>query len=106
MNLLNVLLSAGGQGSQNSGMSSIIMLVAIIAIFYFFMIRPQSKKQKQEKQFREQLQKGQDVLTIGGIHGKVKEIKDNTILVEIAHDVVIEVEKSAIAMEATQPAKK
>jgi preprotein translocase subunit YajC len=106
MNLLNVLLMAGGQGNQNSGMSSIIMLVAIIAIFYFFMIRPQTKKQKQEKQFREQLQKGQDVLTIGGIHGKVKELKESTILVEIAHDVVIEVEKSAIAMEASQPTKK
>jgi preprotein translocase subunit YajC len=106
MDLLSVILTAGQQGKGGSGMSSIIMLIAIIAIFYFFMIRPQTKKQKEEKAFREQLQKGQDVVTIGGVHGKIKEIKESTIILEIAHEVTIEIEKSAIVMNTVPSAKK
>jgi preprotein translocase, YajC subunit len=101
MNLLNVLLSSSGQAQGGAGMSSIIMLVAIIVIFYFFMIRPQSKRAKKEKEFRSALQKGQKVLTISGVHGKVTEIKETTVEIEIAPNVQIEVEKSAIAIDAT-----
>ncbi|MCF0210481.1 MAG: preprotein translocase subunit YajC [Bacteroidales bacterium] len=100
MNLSNLLLMAGGQNGQSSSSSGIIMMVLIIVIFYFFMIRPQTKRQKEEKKFREMLEKGQQVMTLGGIHGKVKEVKETTVLIEIAHDVVIEIEKSAIAMNA------
>ena len=64
----------GGQNGQGGGAGSgLVMLLLIIVIFYFFMIRPQTKKQKEEKKFREMLQKGQQVLTIGGVHGKVKD---------------------------------
>lgn len=94
MNLLNVLLQAAG----GSGMSSIIMLVLIIVIFYLFMIRPQQKRQKEEKKFRDALTKGQNVVTIGGLHGKIAEVKETTVLLEVSHDVKIEVEKTAIAM--------
>jgi len=103
MNLLNVLLmqpSSGGSGS-GSGWSSILMLVAIVVIFYFFMIRPQSARSKKEKQFRESLQKGQKVITISGVHGKIVEVKETTIILEISHDVQIEVEKSAVAIDTT-----
>lgn len=94
MNVLNVLLQAGGGGA----MSSIIMLVAIIVIFYFFMIRPQQKRQKEEKKFREALTKGQRVVTIGGLHGKIADVRETTVLIEVANDVKIEVEKTAVAM--------
>lgn len=95
MNLLNVLLQAQGGGGA---MGSILMLVAIVVIFYFFMIRPQQKRQKEEKKFREALSKGQKVVTIGGLHGKIADVKETSVLLEIADNVKIEVEKSAIAM--------
>lgn len=99
MNLLSIMLMMGGQNGQGGGAGSgLVMLLLIIVIFYFFMIRPQTKKQKEEKKFREMLQKGQQVLTIGGVHGKVKEVKETTVMVEIAHEVVIEIEKTAISM--------
>ncbi len=72
------------------------MMVALIAIFYFFMIRPQSKRQKEIRKFREALTEGQKVITAGGIHGKVKGIKDNTVIVEIADNVRITVDKGSI----------
>lgn len=101
MNLLSIMLMMGGQNGQGGGAGSgLVMLLLIIVIFYFFMIRPQTKKQKEEKKFREMLQKGQQVLTIGGVHGKVKEVKETTVMVEIAHEVVIEIEKIAISMTA------
>lgn len=79
-------------------MGSILMLVAIVVIFYFFMIRPQQKRQKEEKKFREALSKGQRVVTIGGLHGKIADVKETSVLLEIADNVKVEVEKSAIAM--------
>ncbi|MEE1098004.1 MAG: preprotein translocase subunit YajC [Bacteroidales bacterium] len=102
MNLLNVLLQTAG----GSGMSSILMLVLIIVIFYFFMIRPQQNRQKEEKKFRESLTKGQKVVTIGGLHGKIAEVKETTVLMEVANDVKIEVEKTAIAMSVVAEQKK
>ena len=69
----------------------------MILIFYFFMIRPQQKKQKKIEEARNSLQKGDKVVTIGGIHGKITDIKDNTFTIEIAHDVRIEVDKAAIS---------
>ena len=101
MNVLNVLLQAGGGGA----MSSIIMLVAIIVIFYFFMIRPQQKRQKEEKKFREALTKGQRVVTIGGVHGKIADVRETTVLIEVANDVKIEVEKTAVAMSVATDQK-
>lgn len=101
MNVLNVLLQAGGGGA----MSSIIMLVAIIVIFYFFTIRPQQKRQKEEKKFREALTKGQRVVTIGGLHGKIADVRETTVLIEVANDVKIEVEKTAVAMSVATDQK-
>ncbi|MFA7081430.1 MAG: preprotein translocase subunit YajC [Bacteroidales bacterium] len=101
MNLLSVLLTSfmGGGSGKDSGMSSIFMLVAIVVIFYFFMIRPQSARAKKEKQFREALQKGQRVITISGMHGKVVEVKETSVILEIASNVNVEVEKSAVAID-------
>ena len=93
------------QEQANSGMFNILMIVALIAIFYFFMIRPQQKRQKEEKNFRDSLQKGQQIVTIGGIHGKVVEVKETTVVIEVAHDVRIEMEKASIAMNVVAPQK-
>lgn len=87
-----ILLQSGPQG----GISSMLMIVAMIAIFYFIMIRPQSKKQKELKRQREAMQKGDRVVTAGGIHGKIRNIKDATILVEVAPGVELEFDKASI----------
>ena len=98
MKSLITLLAAQGDG----GMGMIIMLLVMFAIMYFFMIRPQQKKQKKIEEARNSLQRGDKVVTIGGIHGKITDIKDNTFTIEIAHDVRIEVDKAAISFnEAT-----
>ena len=74
-------------------------------IFYFFMIRPQQKRQKEEKKFREALTKGQRVVTIGGLHGKIADVRETTVLIEVANDVKIEVEKTAVAMSVATDQK-
>lgn len=79
-----------------------VFLIAIIVVFYLFMIRPQMKKQKTERAFRESLQKGAKVVTIGGIHGRILEVNDRTFMIEIDSNVKVRVEKSAISADATK----
>ena len=62
-------------------MDQIIMMVLILVVFYFFMIRPQMKKQKELKKFRETMSVGDKIVTIGGIHGKIIEVSESTILI-------------------------
>ena len=90
-----VLLQAQGQPSM---MPTILMLVAMFAILYFFMIRPQQKKQKEIQMFRNSLTVGQDIVTIGGMHGTIKSINDadNTVTIEVATGVKIKFAKAAI----------
>ena len=73
-----------------------IMLVLILIVFYFFMIRPQMKKQKEMKKFRENLKAGDKVVTIGGIHGKLLEVADSTVLIS-SEGTKLRFDKSAIA---------
>ena len=82
------------------------MIVLIFVVFWLFFIRPQNKKQKEEQKFREALQKGDDVVTIGGIHGKIVDVKETTVLISIDSNVKIEVEKSAIVAAPFAGAKK
>lgn len=105
MELNSILLQ---QQAQGSGISSIIMIVALFAIFYFFMIRPQQKRQKEIKKFRESLGKGDSVVTAGGIHGKIRDIKEDSFIVEIADGVRIRIDKGSVypsAAEANQSAQ-
>lgn len=97
--------AANPQGQ--SMMPTIIMMVVLFAIVYFFMIRPQNKKQKEIQKFRNALQPGQDVVTIGGIHGTIKSIDENgsTIVLEVATGTKIKFEKSAIMPSGTQVQK-
>ena len=76
---------------------NILFWVGIIAVFYFFMIRPQAKRAKDAKKFRESLGKGTKVVTIGGIHGKVLEVQDNTVLIDTMTGSKLKIEKSAIS---------
>lgn len=97
MNNYSVLLQAGGGSAQTMQM---IMLVGIIAVFYFFMIRPQTKKAKEAKNFQSNLQKGDKIVTIAGIHGKIEKINDdNTLQMEVNPGSYLKIEKSAISME-------
>jgi len=94
-----IFLQAAPQGGGGGSMQ-IFMLLGIVAIFYFFMIRPQQKRNKEQTKFRNELQKGQKIVTIGGLHGKIVEIQEKTVTVEAADNVRLKFEKSAIAMNS------
>mgnify|MGYP000388701182 CR=1 FL=1 len=106
MNLMTVFfLQAPAAGPAGGGSMMWIMLIAMFVIMYFFMIRPQNKKQKEIANFRKNLEVGQSVITAGGIYGKIKEIEDNTVIVEIASSVKIKVDKNSIYADAQAQAK-
>ena len=79
-------------------MSSLIMFGMIFAVMYFFMIRPQIKKQKKEREYRSSLKKGDQVVTIGGIHGKITDIKEDTFIIEVHAGNSLKVTKTAVSM--------
>lgn len=91
--------------AQGSGWSSMIFMVAIIGIFYFFMIRPQQKKAKDQKKFVAEVKKGDLVVTIGGAHGRVAEIEDDTFVLEFERGARIRFSKSSVSMESTRSVK-
>lgn len=95
----SILLQAASGGGAYM---QIILMVAIVGIFYFFMIRPQQKKAKDQKQFSEEIKKGDYVVTIGGMHGRVAEIEDDTFILEVERGARIKFSKSAISMESTK----
>ena len=94
MKNLLVLLQAQAEG-ENTWLS-LLPLFLILVVFYFFFIRPQTKKSKEQKKFRDALKKGDKVITIGGLHGKVADVKESTIVIEIADSTRVTVEKSAV----------
>lgn len=102
MNPLTIILQAAG----GSNTSFLVMMIVIFAIMYFFMIRPQQKKQKQINQFRNSLEVGQSVVTAGGIYGKVKELEDMAVVVEIASGVKIRVDRNSIFPDAASQSAK
>ena len=108
MNIQSILLFAqpaanGAKGG--SGYSMLIFLGLMILVFYFFMIRPQQKKQKQVQQFRENLKKGDKIVTIGGIHGKISDVQEGTFTIEIADNVKVSIEKAAVAIDGNDTKK-
>ena len=96
-NFLLLQEAAGGAGMMN-----ILMIVALIAIFYFFMIRPQQKRQKEIRKFREGLNVGDRVITAGGIYGKIRGIKETSLIVEIADNVKITIDKGSVYPSAAE----
>ena len=108
MNILNIFLSAGPTGgAQGSSMVSFLFFGGMIVVMWLFMIRPQTKKAKLQKQFIDNLKEGEKIVTIAGIHGKVKKINDNnTVLMEVSPGTSFVVERSAISMEYTTAQQK
>jgi len=102
MNLLSILLAAAPAAGAASSYSGILMMVLIFVVFYFFMIRPQQKRQKDIKKQREAMKAGDTVVTSGGIYGKVKDVKDTTVTIEIAENVRIKVDKNSVFASSEQ----
>ena len=101
--MYSLLLAAPQGGQQGGGVSfQVIMMGAIILVFWLFMIRPQAKKAKEQKKFIDNLQKGDKIVTIAGIHGKIEKVnEDNTLQLEVSPGSYIKIEKSAISQDWT-----
>ena len=95
MSLMTIMLQAAQSGGGGS-IQFLIMMVLIFGVMYFFMIRPQQKRQKELVKFRNSLEKGQKVVTAGGIYGTVKEVKETYVLVEVDNNVSIRIDKTMI----------
>lgn len=98
MTTLSILL----QASSGGAMQQLLPILLIVVVFYFFMIRPQMKKAKLERAFKDSIKKGDKIVTIGGVHGKVIEVQEKTFMIEIDQNVKVKIEKSAISAEATK----
>lgn len=83
-----------------------ILLGGIMIVFYFFMIRPQQKKQKEQKKFRESIKTGDDVVTIGGLYGKVVQVNDDSIVLDVDRGVKLTFTRDAISQESSAKAAK
>ncbi|WP_232516158.1 preprotein translocase subunit YajC [Chitinophaga caeni] len=103
--MLNLLMAApSGSGGSGGGMGiqSLLFLGGMFLVMWLFMIRPQTKKAKQQKQFIDNLQEGDKIVTIAGIHGKVKRINDdNTLVIEVGPGTTLTIERVAVSMEYT-----
>lgn len=94
--MLQILLQAPAGGYSN-----IIFIGAIIIVFYFFMIRPQQKKIRDQKKFRDSLTKGANVITVGGLHGRIIAVEETTVVLEVDKGIRLTFDKSSIASEET-----
>ena len=100
--MYSILLQA--QQSPLEKYSFPVMMVLMFGILYFFMIRPQQKKAKDQKKFTEEIKKGDYVVTIGGVHGRIAEIEDDTFIVEVERGARIKFSKTAVSMDSTKAA--
>lgn len=102
-----LLMAPPANGAESNPLMSFLPMILIIVVFYFFMIRPQMKRQKELATFRNSIAKGDKVVTTGGIYGKIVDIKDNTVLLQVDDNVKIRVDKSAIVKDMSDvPAQK
>ncbi|MGL4347693.1 MAG: preprotein translocase subunit YajC [Chitinophagaceae bacterium] len=98
------LQAAEGQSSSGFGsMGTLLFFGLFFLIFWFFIIRPQSKKAKEQKKFIANLDKGANIVTIGGLHGTINKVNEDnsTLMLDLGHGILIKVERSAISMDAT-----
>jgi len=100
--MIDLIFAQAAAGGDSGWISQILLFGGIILIFYFFMIRPQQKKQKDHKKFVEDIKKGDSVITIGGVHGKIFSVDDDTVIVEVDKGVKMTFEKSAISLEQSK----
>ncbi len=99
-----ILLMAPGKGSNGS--MNMIMILLMFVVMYFFMILPQMRKGKAQKKFWSELKKGDNIITSGGIHGKITDLKETSVVIETEGGGKLKIEKSAISLEMTEAANK
>jgi len=105
--ILQQAAPAGG-----GGYSMLVMLGAMFVVMYFFMIRPQMKKNKAQIAFKDAIKKGDKIVTTGGIHGKISEVRDTTFVIDTEAGGKLRIDKSSVSMDSTNalngqtPAKK
>lgn len=87
-------------------MINLVFMVAIMLVAYFFLIRPQAKRAREQRSFVEALEKGMDVVTAGGIHGKISKVDETTVTLEVYNKTYLTVEKATINMEMTTASTK
>jgi preprotein translocase subunit YajC len=96
MTFITIFLQAESSGNP------LIFFVLVFGVFWFFMIRPQVKKQKQERKFREEMKKGDKVVTTGGLHGKVVDISEKTVKIDVSNGMVLKFEKTCVSADLSQ----
>lgn len=101
-----LLLGGGAQGGGGGGIQSLIPIVLIFVVMYVFMILPQSRKAKAQRKFREELKKGDKIVNMAGIHGKIVELGESSMVIELEEGVRMRIERSSISMEGTQALNK
>jgi len=107
MQLLSIFLMTPDPSGKSGSSGTLIMMGLMILVFWMFMIRPQAKKAKQQKSFVNDMQKGDKIVTIAGIHGTINKVNDDgTIMLEVSPGSYIKVEKSSVSMEWTNNANK
>ncbi|MBP7821312.1 MAG: preprotein translocase subunit YajC [Saprospiraceae bacterium] len=90
------------QASGNAGIINLVFIASIMLVFYFFMLRPQLKKQKEQDKFVNDLKKGKEVVTTGGIFGKITKIDEKVVTLMVDEKVYIKITKSSISKELTE----
>jgi preprotein translocase subunit YajC len=98
--ILTVFLMTSPKQGQ-SPWSSLVPLLLIMVVFYFFLIRPQMRRQKELRNFRDSLKKGDRIITAGGIYGKINNIVDNVITIDVGNNVLLKVDKSAVLRDTS-----
>jgi preprotein translocase subunit YajC len=99
--MFNTILMAQ-PGANSNPIMSFLPLILIAVVFYFFMIRPQTKRMKEQKNFITNLKKGDKIVTVGGIHGKIAEINDDTFMMEIENGVKMKIDRVSVSLEASK----
>jgi preprotein translocase subunit YajC len=93
---LFLVAQPAGTAGQSNPLVTFLPLILVFVVFYFFMIRPQMKKQKEMNEYRNSLKRGDKVITTGGIYGRVHEVRDNYVMVDVGGDIKLKVDKSAL----------
>ena len=98
---LILMSQPAGSTGQSNPLVTFLPLILVFVVFYFFMIRPQMKKQKEMNTYRSSLKRGDKVITTGGVYGKVYEVKENYVLMDVGGDIKLKIDKSALIKDPT-----
>ena len=106
MSNLAFLYLMGPTPEGQNPLVTFLPLILVFVIFYFFMIRPQVRKQKELSSYRSALKKGDKIITTGGIYGKITDVKDNTVTVDVGDNILLKIDKSAVLKDSSDLEKK